>query len=223
MDQELFHSIDRYLNDLFVPQDEALEAAVQALEDEEMPKIQVAPNQGKLLYVLALLCNARNILEIGTLSGYSAIWMARALPPEGRLITLEYDARHAAIAEQVIERAGLAKQVQVRVGAALDVLPQLEAESAGPFDMVFIDADKPPYLEYFEWSLRLARPGALIVADNVIRRGKVLDAASSDDAALQGIDRFNRALAQHPAVAATIVQTVGTKGHDGLSLAVVRR
>jgi caffeoyl-CoA O-methyltransferase len=222
LDTERIAAVDHYIDELFAPQDDALQAAVQSLADAEMPHIHVTPNQGKLLHVLALLCGARRILEIGTLSGYSAIWMARALPPEGRLITLESDAKHASVARQNIERAGLAPQVEVREGSALDILPRLLEEGAGPFDMVFIDADKEPYTDYLRWSLRLARPGTLIVADNVIRKGRVLDAAG-DDAGLAGIQQFNAVLAAEPGVAATILPTMGAKGYDGLALAVVKQ
>jgi caffeoyl-CoA O-methyltransferase len=171
--------------------------------------------------VLALLCNAKNILELGTLAGYSTIWMARALPKDGKLISLEYDPKHAAVAQENIERAGVAGQVQIKTGKALDILPQLHAEGAGPFDMIFIDADKPPYADYFEWALKLSRPGTLIVADNVIRDGKVLD-ENSADAAVRGAQRFNKVLGASTAVTATILQMVGVKEYDGMALAVVR-
>lgn len=213
-------AIDDYIIGLF-PSDSALDAVLHATRDAGMPQINVSPVQARLLHVLALACNARKILEIGTLAGYSAISMARALPADGRLITLEFDPKHADVARANIARAGLADQVEVRLGAALDTLPQLAAEGAGPFDLIFIDADKVNLTAYFDWSVRLARPGSLIVVDNVIRRGDVLDVAS-DDAGLQGVRRFNEALAADPRVTATILQTVGSKGHDGLALAVVR-
>lgn len=213
-------AIDDYIIGLF-PSDPTLDAVLHATRDAGMPQINVSPVQARLLHVLALACNARKILEIGTLAGYSAISMARALPADGRLITLEFDPKHADVARANIARAGLADQVEVRLGAALDTLPQLAAEGAGPFDLIFIDADKVNLTAYFDWSVRLARPGSLIVVDNVIRRGDVLDVAS-DDAGLQGVRRFNEALAADPRVTATILQTVGSKGHDGLALAVVR-
>ncbi len=213
-------AIDDYIIGLF-PSDPTLDAVLHATRDAGMPQINVSPVQGRLLHVLALACNARKILEIGTLAGYSAISMARALPADGRLITLEFDPKHADVARANIARAGLADRVEVRLGAALDTLPQLAAEDAGPFDLIFIDADKVNLTAYFDWSVRLARPGSLIVVDNVIRRGDVLD-ATSDDAGLQGVRRFNEALAADPRVTATILQTVGSKGHDGLALAVVR-
>jgi caffeoyl-CoA O-methyltransferase len=221
MDKDLFTAIDHYIETLFVPQDEALQATLQSLHDAQMPGISVAPVQGKLLHMLALLCNARKVLEIGTLAGYSAIWMARALPNDGHLITLENDPKHARIAQENIVRAGLSDTVTVRQGQALDLLPQLLDEGAGPFDMVFIDADKPPYLEYFEWSIRLARPGTLIIADNVIREGDILT-PDDENPKQAGIQRFNQALAKHPAVTATIAQMVGIKGYDGMALAIVK-
>lgn len=221
MNEMLFTAVDHYIDALFAPSDEPLEAALRASADAGLPTIHITPNQGKLLHVLALLCNARMILEIGTLGGYSAIWLARALPPGGRLISLEFNPAHAEVARANLARAGLANRVEVRVGRALDLLPQIEAEQADPFDLVFIDADKEPYTEYFQWALRLARPGALILADNVIRHGAVLDAAG-DNATLAGVQRFNAALAAEPRVAATIMQQVGAKGYDGMAIAVVR-
>jgi caffeoyl-CoA O-methyltransferase len=194
---------------------------LQATRAAGMPQINVSPVQGRLLHVLALTCGARMILEIGTLAGYSAIWMARALPADGKLITLESDPKHAEVAQANIARAGLADRIEVRLGVALDVLPQLVAEGKGPFDLIFIDADKTNLTTYFEWAVRLARPGSLIITDNVIRHGEVLD-ESSVDASLQGVRRFNQALAADRRVTATIVQMVGIKGYDGMALAVVR-
>jgi caffeoyl-CoA O-methyltransferase len=170
--------------------------------------------------VLAKVCGAKNILEIGTLVGYSTIWMARALPAGGKLISLEFEPLHAKVARQNIERAGLSNAVDIRVGKALDLLPQIQADNDGPFDMIFIDADKAPYKEYFEWALKLSRPGTLIVADNVIRDGKVMDPDEKDEM-VQGARRFNAFLATVPQVTATIIQTVGSKMHDGMALAVV--
>jgi predicted O-methyltransferase YrrM len=221
MNKELFSAVDRYVEELFAPADEALEATLRVSETAGLPTINVAPSQGKLLHMLALLCGARRILEVGTLGGYSAIWLGRALPADGKLITLEYNPAHAEVARANIAQAGLSDRVEVRVGRALDLLPQLEAEQAGPFDMIFIDADKQPYTEYFQYALRLSRPGALIVADNVVRNGAVLDANSSD-AQVLGVQRFNAALAAEPRVEATIVQLVGLKGYDGMAIAVVR-
>ena len=220
MNQPQWTAVDRYITDLFVPPDPALDAALQATTDAGMPLINVAPNQGKLLHVLALVHGARSILEIGTLAGYSTIWLARALPAGGRLITLEVDPKHAEVARANIARAGLAKSVDLRLGRALDTLPQLVAEGAGPFDLVFIDADKPSTMAYFEWALKLTRRGSLIIADNVVRDGAVID-ADSTDASVQGVRRFNAALAAEPRVTASVIQTVGSKGYDGLAFAVV--
>lgn len=220
MSQNQWTAVDRYITDLFVSPDPALDAALQATADAGMPLINVAPNQGKLLHVLALAHGARSILEIGTLAGYSTIWLARALPAGGRLITLEVDPKHAEIARANIARAGLADSVDLRLGRALDTLPQLVAEGAGPFDLVFIDADKASTTEYFEWALKLTRPGSLIIADNVVRAGAVID-ADSTNASVQGVRRFNAALAAEPRVAASVIQTVGSKGYDGLAFAVV--
>jgi caffeoyl-CoA O-methyltransferase len=221
MNNQIFESVDHYISDLLAHEDEALIAATNSLKEAGMPAISVSPNQGKLLQILALLCQAKNILELGTLAGYSTIWMARALPKDGRLITLEYDPKHAEVAKKNIERAGLAAQVEIRTGKAIDTLPQLVEEGAGPFDMIFIDADKPPYTEYFQWALRLSRPGTLIVADNVIRDGKVLDENNAEPA-VQGARRFNTMLGANTAVTATIMQMVGVKEYDGMALAIVK-
>jgi caffeoyl-CoA O-methyltransferase len=220
MNNEIFGSVDHYISNLVGHEDEALIAATRSLKEAGMPAISVSPNQGKFLQVLALLCNAKNILELGTLAGYSTIWMARALPKDGRLITLEYDPKHAAVAQKNIERAGVADLVEIRTGKAIEILPQLHAGGAGPFDMIFIDADKPPYADYFEWSLKLSRPGTLIVVDNVIRDGKVLN-ENSTDAAVNGAHRFNKVLGASTAVTATILQMVGVKEYDGMAIAVV--
>lgn len=220
MNNEIFESVDHYISNLLGHEDDALIAATRSLKEAGMPAISISPNQGKFLQVLALLCNAKNILELGTLAGYSTIWMARALPKDGKLITLEFDPKHAAVAQKNIERAGVAGKVQIKTGKAIDILPQLHAEGAGPFDMIFIDADKPPYAEYFEWALKLSRPGTLIVVDNVIRDGKVLD-ENSTDAAVNGAQRFNKVLGASSAVTATILQMVGVKEYDGMAIAVV--
>jgi caffeoyl-CoA O-methyltransferase len=216
----IFARVDRYLGELFAAEDEALAAVDQSIETAGMPPIGISAVEGKLLHVLARACGARRILEIGTLAGYSTIWLARALPPDGTLVTIEVSPEYARVAQRNLAAAGVQDRVAVRVGRALDVLPQLADDDSALFDMVFIDADKPPYVEYFEWSLRLARVGALIVADNVIRSGRVL-AADDADADLAGIRRFNAHLAASRAVSATALQTVGPRGHDGLALAVV--
>lgn len=221
MSQDQWTAVDEYINELFVPADDALDHALQASTAAGLPQIAVAPNQGKLLHILALTCGARSILEIGTLGGYSTIWMARALPTGGKLITLEYSPQHAEVARANIERAGLSQVVQVRVGAALDTLPQLAAEGHGPFDMVFIDADKVNTPAYFNYALKLTRPGSLIITDNVVREGSVVE-ADSTDASVQGVRHFNAILAANPNVTATILQTVGIKGYDGLAIAIVK-
>ena len=217
----IFTDVDRYIGALFAPEDDALADVEPSIERAGMPHISVSPTEGKLLHVLARLIRAERILEIGTLGGYSTIWMARALPPTGRMVSIEVDPKHAEVARANVARAGVAGRTTIRVGAGLDVLPELEREGAGPFDMVFIDADKQPYLEYFQWALRLTHPGSLIVADNVIRSGAVLDRAS-EDAMVKGVQRLNDALAREPRVTATVLQTVGLKGHDGMAIAVVR-
>lgn len=221
MDNEIFEKVDAYISDLLAPQDAALLAVGKSIEDAGMPQISVSANQGKFLHMLAVLCNAKRILEIGTLGGYSTIWMARALPKDGKLITLEFDPAYAKVAQQNIVRAGLESKVDIRVGKALDLLPRIQQEPAGPFDMIFIDADKPPYAEYFQWALKLSRPGTLIIADNVIRDGKVLD-PKNDDEKVIGARRFNKVLSENQDVTATILQMVGVKEYDGMALAVVR-
>jgi caffeoyl-CoA O-methyltransferase len=220
MENEIFGQVDQYIRDLVGKEDDALRTADKSIEESNIPPISVSANQGKFLQVLAKTCNAKKILEIGTLVGYSTIWMARALPKNGKLISLEFEPLHAKVAKQNIERAGLSSIVDIRVGKALDLLPQLVAKHEGPFDMIFIDADKTPYKEYFEWSLKLSRPGTLIVADNVIRDGKVMDAETTDEMVI-GARRFNAFLAESNDVTATIIQTVGSKMHDGMALAVV--
>jgi caffeoyl-CoA O-methyltransferase len=220
MDQKIFEDVDKYISNLFIPPDEALTAAEQSHRLENLPPINVSPNLGKLLYLLARLSNAKKILEVGTLAGYSTIWMARALPENGRLITLEIDPHHAEVAEKNIDRAGLSSKVDIRIGKAIDLLPQLVQDKTGPFDMIFIDADKPPYAEYFEWALKLSRPGTLIIADNVIRDGKVLD-QNQEDPMVKGAQRFNKALAENRKVSATILQTIGVKEYDGMAIAIV--
>ena len=222
MNSELFPEVDRYIADLLAPQDDALLATIESLDRAEIPQHSVSPNQGKMLYILALLSNARNILEIGTLGGYSTIWLARALPSNGRIISLEYNPLHAEVAQKNITEAGLESKVEIRLGKALDLLPQLKTEAITPFDLIFIDADKPPYTEYFQWAVQLARPGTLIVADNVVRGGKVLDRNSTDEKVL-GVQRFNQMLAQNSDVTATILQTIGIKGYDGMAIAIVNK
>ena len=215
-----WQAVDDYLVDLFELEDDALRAAVAATAAAGMPQIQVSATLGRFLNIQARAMGARRILEIGTLAGYSSIWLARALPSDGRLVTLELEQRHAEVARANLARAGVESLVEVRVGPALASLAALVADGTEPFDMVFIDADKETYPDYLEWSLRLSRPGTLIVADNVVRGGAIIDAASSDSR-VQGIRRFNEALARDSRVDATILQTVGVKGYDGICLAVV--
>lgn len=219
MGKEIWSEVDRYFTERLGLEDEALAAAQRDCHAAGLPPISVSAPQGKLLQLLALSIGARNILEIGTLGGYSAIWMARALPEGGRLVSLEVDARHAEVAARNLDRAGVAARVSVRVGPALETLPKLEREGAGPFDLVFIDADKPSNPQYVEWAVRLARPGALIVLDNVVRAGKVIVEAS--DPAVQGVRRAMDVFAGDARLSATAIQTVGTKGHDGFALALV--
>ena len=220
MNTQVFEDVDDYIRGLVGEEDDALKAADNSIKEANIPPIAVSANQGKFLQVMAKSCQAKKILEIGTLVGYSTIWMARALPQDGRLISLEYEPLHARVASNNIKRAGLSNKVEIRVGKAIELLPVLVQNSEGPFDMIFIDADKPPYTEYFQWALKLSRPGTLIVADNVIRDGKVMDPASKDEV-VQGVRRFNEFLSKSPAVTATIIQTVGSKMHDGMALAVV--
>ena len=220
MTQQLWTSVDDYITDLFVPFDPVMQETLAASEAAGLPSIGVAPNEGKLLMFLAQICGVRNLLEIGTLGGYSTIWLARGMASGGSLITLEANAKHAEIARSNIARAGLDGVVELRVGPALETLPQLAVEGRSPFDLIFIDADKESYPEYFAWALKLVHPGSLIIADNVIRDGEVLDPTNSDPR-VQGIRRFNQLVANEPRVKATVIQTVGRKGHDGMAIAIV--
>ncbi|MGW7331483.1 O-methyltransferase [Streptomyces sp. NPDC054840] len=218
MTQQTWTAVDDYFDGLLVGEDEALVSAAADSEAAGLPAHQVAPNQGKLLNLLARVRGARRILEIGTLGGYSTIWLARALPADGRLVTLEVDERCADVAAANIARAGLDHIVDIRRGRAVDLLPRLVGEA--PFDLVFIDADKPSNPEYLEWALRLTRPGSVIIGDNVVRDGAVVDENSSDPR-VQGVRRFTELIAEHPRLTATALQTVGSKGYDGLILALV--
>jgi predicted O-methyltransferase YrrM len=220
MTEEHWTAVDRYLGDLLASDDPALEAALAASAAAGLPAINVSPVQGKLLHLLARAIGARNVLEIGTLGGYSTIWLARALPDGGRLISLEADARHAEVARANIARAGLQAVVEVRLGMALDTLPELAAEGREPFDFVFIDADKPNNAAYFDWALKLSRPGSIIVVDNVVRDGDVID-ADSDSSTVQGVRRLLERIAAEPRVSATAIQTVGAKGYDGFAIVLV--
>jgi predicted O-methyltransferase YrrM len=215
---ELWAAVDQYITDSVVSEDSVLRAASDATAQAGLPLISVTPSQGKLLYLLARFGQARNVLEIGTLAGYSTIWLARAVGPSGKVITLEYDPKHAQVARENFARAGVSDIVDIRVGKALETLP--DVVPSAPFDLIFIDADKPAVPEYFQWALRLSRPGTLILVDNVVREGAVIDDTSTDGSVL-GIRRFNEQLATETRVSATTVQTVGAKGYDGFTLALV--
>jgi predicted O-methyltransferase YrrM len=220
MSWELWDEVDRYTAGMLVGEDEILDQALAASTEAGLPPIAVSPNQGKLLYLLVRIHGASRILELGTLGGYSTIWMARALPQDGRLVTLELDPAYAAVASASIARAGLAERVQVRVGPAADSLRALLQEGAERFDLIFIDADKQSTPEYFELALELCRPGGLILVDNVVRDGAVVDPASEDPGA-QGMRRFLELAAAEPRITATTIQTVGSKGYDGFVLALL--
>jgi predicted O-methyltransferase YrrM len=220
-EKEQWASVDSYLNKLLAPHDAALDAALKASAEAGLPNISVAPNQGKLLHLLARAVNARKVLEIGTLGGYSAIWLARALPPGGRLVTLEFDPKHAGVARENLARAGVADRVDLRVGRAIESLPKLHAEGAGPFDLVFIDADKPSTPDYLAWAMKLTRPGSLVVIDNVVREGKIAGDPAEDDPNVAGVRRALERLAAEPMLCAAAFQTVGAKGYDGLAVALV--
>jgi predicted O-methyltransferase YrrM len=221
MPQEIWTRVERYLADLFMPADPVMADVLKRSAEAELPSIEVAPTQGKLLMLLARLTGARRILEIGTLGGYSTIWLARGLPADGRLITLEMLPKHADVARANLETAGLADKVEIRVGPAIRSLAALAAEHAQPFDMIFLDADKESYVDYLAGSLTLSRPGGLIVADNVVRDGAVIDPANRS-ALVEGVRAFNRALAAEPRLEATAIQTVGSKGYDGFAIALVK-
>jgi predicted O-methyltransferase YrrM len=224
--RERFSEVDRYICDLLVEEDAALQETLRSSEREGLPAIAVTANQGKMLALLARMQKARSILELGTLGGYSTIWLARALAPGGRLVTLEAEPRYAELARANIQRAGCGQLVEIRVGPALQTLPELAAEGAGPFDLIFIDADKENFPGYLEWSLRLSRPGTAIVGDNVVRDGAILDPDAHDPLTgkadlIKGVRSFYEMLASEPRVSATAIQTVGAKGHDGFVLALV--
>jgi caffeoyl-CoA O-methyltransferase len=220
IDEKLFIAVDEYINGLFAPEDPALTAARQAIADSGIPDASISASQGSFLQLMVRLVRASHILELGTFAGYSTIWLARGLKDQGKLITVEANPVHAELATANIERAGLKDRVHLRVGKCLDLLTTIAAESPDPFDLVFIDADKPPYTEYFEWALRLSRPGTLLIFDNVVREGKVLD-PSSDDPAVRGVRRLNEVLAAEPRVCATILANIGIKKYDGIAIAVV--
>jgi predicted O-methyltransferase YrrM len=220
MTEDQWTAVDRYLADLFVPPDPVLDEVLRASDAAGLPQFQVSPTQGMLLLLLAQAVRARSILEIGTLGGYSTIWLARALPPDGELITLEANMAYAKVAQANIARAGLDNRVEVRHGRGVESMDRLVAKGHPPFDLIFIDADKPSYAAYLQWSLRLSRPGTLIIADNIIRDGEIIN-ADSHDPSVQGARRFNERVAAEPQVTATAVQTVGNKGYDGFALILV--
>jgi predicted O-methyltransferase YrrM len=220
MTKDIWEAVENYFDKTLIPHNSALDAALADAAAAKLPAIQVASVQGKLLHLLARIMGARNILEIGTLGGYSTIWMARALPEGGRIITLEADPKHAGVAQKNFARAGVENKVDLRLGKALDTLPKVAAEGLGPFDMFFIDANKSNMPEYFEWSLKLSRKGSVIIADNVVREGAVLD-AKSKDADIQGIRRFLKMVGKEKRVSGTALQTVGTKNYDGFALILV--
>jgi len=220
MTKDIWEAVDKYFDEMLIPHDSTLDDALATAAAANLPAIQVSSVQGKLLHLLALIMGARNIFEIGTLGGYSTIWMARALPEGGRIITLEADPKHADVARKNFARAGVENKVELRLGKALDTLPQVAAEGRGPFDMFFIDANKSNMPEYFEWSLKLARKGSVIIADNVVREGAVLD-AKSKDADIQGIRRFLEMVGKEKRVSGTALQTVSTKNYDGFALVLV--
>lgn len=220
MTLELWSAVEGYIAEQLVRPDEPLTAALAACAEAGLPAISVAPPEGKLLHLLARSIGAKAILEIGTLGGYSTIWLARALPKFGRLITLEVNAEHARVAQANLERASVGHLVELRVGDAHDTMPQLIQARSGPFDFIFIDADKASIPEYFMWALELSRPGGLIVVDNVVRDGAVID-ADSEDPNIRGVRKLNEMVAANPRVSGTVIQTVGSKGYDGFAILLV--
>jgi len=220
LNQDTWNAVDEYFNNVLVSSDFALNNAIQNSNAAGLPKHNVAPNQGKLLQLFAKMQGARNILEIGTLGGYSTIWLARALPSDGCLITLEANPDYAEVAIKNITKANLADVVDVRIGKAIDTLPKLLKEGLAPFDLIFIDADKPNNPAYLEWSLKLSRPGTIIIGDNVVRNGEVINPDSSD-AKVQGVRKFCELISSEPRLSATAIQTVGSKGYDGFAIALV--
>lgn len=218
-----FAEVDAYISNLFANEDDVLQSIEPSLVAAKSPTpfIGITPAQGKFLQLLAIINNAKRILEVGTLGGYSTIWLARSLPEDGKMVTIEFEPIHAGVAQSHLERAGLTDKVTVKTGKALDVLQEMKDAGTEPFDLVFIDADKLPYTEYFELALSMSRKGTIIIADNVIREGKVLD-IDNEEPAVKGVQRFNEILASNDAVHATILQTVGLKSWDGMAIAVVK-
>jgi predicted O-methyltransferase YrrM len=220
MSQDTWSAVDHYISDVLGLADDTLESAQKACDEAGLPQIAVSVPQGKLLYLLARIGGAKRILEVGTLGGYSTIWMARALPPDGKLITIEIDPKHAEVARANLDRAGFKDLAEVRVGPAIKELPKIAQENEGPFDFIFIDADKPSIPDYFAWSLKMSRAGSVIIVDNVVREGAVIDAESKDEA-VRGVRRLNDMLAAEDRVTSTTIQTVGTKGYDGFTMIFV--
>jgi predicted O-methyltransferase YrrM len=221
MDTATFQSVDDYLNERLIKKNDALEGALRRSEENGLPPIQVAPNQGKLLQMFAQLVGAKRVLEVGTLGGYSTIWLAEVLPTGGKLITLEFEPLHAEVAGKNVADAGLSGVVEIRVGDAAESLSKLEAENPEPFDLVFIDADKKSNPTYFKWALRHTRSGGLIIVDNVVRNGAVVD-AGSEDPDIKGVQAVLDIIGKEPRVTATALQTVGAKGYDGFAIALVK-
>ena len=221
MSESIFTAVDRYINNLFVPADASLASTMETAKKEGIPPISISSGQGKLLYLLAKMSKPTTILEIGTLAGFSTIWFARSLPENGKVVTLELDPHHAAVAQKNLEGAGVAHKTEIRVGNALQTMDNMISGKKEKFDLIFIDADKPPYAEYFLKALELSHSGTVIIADNVVREGKILDENTSDED-IAGIRRFNAALADSDKVEATILQTVGEKVHDGIAIAIVK-
>lgn len=220
MNQQLFEKVDQYIGNLLAPEDSVLQQTIQSLDDASIPQISVTPTQGKFLQLMLLSCKAKRVLELGTLGAYSTIWMARAIPADGKIITIEFDPHHARVASQNIAKAGFSDKIDLRGGKAMDILNELISKGEEAFDFIFIDADKPPYTEYFELALQLSHSGTIIICDNVIREGKVLDEDTTDER-VKGVQRFNQMLANNPKVTATIMQTVGAKEYDGMAIAIV--
>lgn len=221
MNQNLFESVDRYISSLLAIEDEYLLEVHKSIEEAGMPQISVSANQGKFLYIMALIKNANRILEVGTLGGYSTLWMAKALPDNGNLVTIELNPIYAEVAQKNFNNAGLSDKIEILIGNARDRLNELISSDTKPFDMIFIDADKPPYADYFQLALQLSKPGSLIIADNVIREGKVIDENSPDEK-VHGVRKLNKMLSDSIEIEATILQMVGVKDYDGMAIAVVK-
>jgi predicted O-methyltransferase YrrM len=221
MKEDLFLKVDNYLSELLAPEDSILKATIASLDAENMEQISVSANQGKFLQVMMMACGAKRVLELGTLGAYSTIWMGRALPTDGKIISIEVNQHHANVAQQNINRAGLGNKIDVVCGSALEILPKMIADKIEPFDFIFVDADKPPYTEYFEYALKLSRQGTIMVFDNVVREGKILEKNHSDERVC-GVQRFNKTLSENTRVTATIIASVGIKEFDGMAIAVVK-